>query len=518
MSNNGIVKKVLRNMLSGWAASLVRAVIALIMVPFLLSHLGKEGYGIIGLFMIIVSCVDVADLGLRSALGRELAEKNASNDKAGFEALSSTALALYTSMAIVMSLVLWASTPALLSVFRVQGEYYSVAQWLLPVFGACSILLAFITPVFVAGITSFLRYDLVNTVSISIAIIFNFCLFITLPSFPGHAIIVWAAVTILALLVNLVVLSRIYKKSCYDGRISMYLVSPGLLRPMFKLGGYMYALQMTNTLAEKSNPLIISSFFGPVGVALYQSGGKVCQMLRPIVMTFANQVYPLTTQCFVLNQEDKQKKIFLSGSKYTMLFGILVATGVFVYAEPFCKLWLYNELGEDYLIVSHLMQLLAVVDLTAYARGTQWPILLGMKKLKILVWTQLPSAGINVMASIYLVGFTNLGLAGVVYPTLVLNLLRLPVLIWYMGRQLKISVTHCLKESYLRPALCLVITFLGAQIARLHIDCNTWFELVLAGVMTSVVWGGSLFFVGANNQERSQLIEYASKWVSTIKA
>jgi O-antigen/teichoic acid export membrane protein len=313
------------------------------------------------------------------------------------------------------------------------------------------------------------------------------------------------------------VIYGIYKKHCYAGRISLYLVEARMLRPMFKLGGYMYALQMTNTLAEKSNPLIISSFFGPTGVALYQSGGKVCQMLRPIVMTFVNQLYPLTTQCHVLNQETKQKKIFLSGTKYTMLFGVLVAIGVFVYAEPFCKLWLSKELGNDYFKVAYIMQLLAIVDLTAYARGTQWPILLGMKKLKFLVWAQLPSAVLNVFVSIYLVGYTDLGLAGVVYPTIVLNLLRLPVLIWYVGKQMNVSFAHCIKESYLRPAICLALTFIGAKVVHSYIGCNTWLELVFAGVATSCVWVGSLLFVGANQQERSQLIEYGMKWMIGTK-
>ena len=517
MSETSIGKKVLKNMLSGWVASIARVIMGIMMVPFLLKYLGKEGYGLIGLFMIIVSCVDVADLGLRKALGRELSEKNASKDKHGFEALSSTALALYISMALLMSITLWLLTPSLLGVFKVKGEYYSIAEWLLPAFGTCAILMAFIIPVFNAGVTSFMRYDIINTVSISVSIASNVCLFLIIPFFPGQTIVVWSLITILALVVNLVVIGRVYKKICYNGRISMSLVTPSLLKPIFKLGGSMYALQMTNTLSEKSNPLIISSFFGPAGVALYQTGSKVCQMLLTIVLTFTNQLYPLTTQCHVLNQGDKQKKILLIGSKYTMLLGILVSTGLFVFAESFCKLWLYEELGDDYIVVASIMQLLAIVDLTSYARGTQWPILLGMKKLKLMVWIQIPSAVVNILTSIYLVGYTDLGLAGAVYPTILLNLLRLPVLIYYVGKQVKITSGHYLKEAYLRPLICLLITFTGAKIWQLSIDCNTWLELVFAGVMTSIVWMGSLLFVGANQQERSQLIGYITKWASRSK-
>ncbi len=57
----------------------------------------------------------------------------------------------------------------------------------------------------------------------------------------------------------------------------------------------MYAIQLTRTLSEKSDPLVISAFFGPAGVALYQPGGKLSTLIRPVVLAMADQMYPLTT-------------------------------------------------------------------------------------------------------------------------------------------------------------------------------------------------------------------------------
>ncbi len=64
MSNIG---QIIKNTLTGWGAILVRAVIALVMVPILIGAMGKEGYGLIGLFSVLVGLSAVADLGLRSA-------------------------------------------------------------------------------------------------------------------------------------------------------------------------------------------------------------------------------------------------------------------------------------------------------------------------------------------------------------------------------------------------------------------------------------------------------------------
>lgn len=71
---------VIRNLLSGWAAIAVSGAVAIVMVPFLLRHIGTEGHGLACLLMVIVGLSSIADYGLRGALGRELPERVAQND------------------------------------------------------------------------------------------------------------------------------------------------------------------------------------------------------------------------------------------------------------------------------------------------------------------------------------------------------------------------------------------------------------------------------------------------------
>lgn len=506
IENKSVLWQLTGNLLSGWGAIAIRSGIAFALVPFLLLQLGKEGFGLIALLTVIVSWSTVADLGLRGALGRELSEKVARKDEQGFRVLSSTALVLYLVIGLTVSLLGWILAPWMIDVFKVGDALRSDAILLVRVFGCLSMLVAFTLPILTAGLTSFMRFDVVNMIQAATAIGIGLCLFILLPVFDVPPHFLWAAIVLGGACFTLVVTYIFYRGVCYEGKLGLRYVKGSELKPLFNLSGYMYALQLTNNLTERANPLIVSSFMGPAGVALYTAGAKVSQMLRPAVMTFVNQLHPLTTQCHVLQRNDRQRRLFLDGSRYTFMLGSLVAVGVFFFAMPFCRLWLWNSLGEDYRTVAEVMRLIAIVDLTAYARGTQWPILLGMKRLKLLVWAQFPSAVLNILGSIYLIGFTDLGLGGVVYATILINAIRLPLLTWHVARCVGVSVWDCLLKSYLRPLICLSAMVISSWLVVNFMGLTTWSSLIAGVAIAMSCWVISVMLVGVTSKEREMFL------------
>lgn len=501
MPKNSTLKQILANTGSGWLAVIIRAAIALVMVPFLLDHLGKEGYGLIGLLGVIVSLSSVADLGLRGALGRELAEQVVRNDRQAFSELASTALLLYSGMALILVLAGWSLAPWFVHVFKIPGTLQASAIWIIRLYGSVSIILSFITPVFTAALSSYHRFDIVNAVQIIGGIVSSLMLFVILPV-VGNALYGWAGVMLGYSLVMLVLTVFFFFRFCEGAQIGIRYLNPARLHPLFKLGGYMYALQMTNALAERSDPLVISYFFGPAGVALYQPGGRLSQMIRPVVTMLADQMYPLTTKQHVDNQYEKMQKILILGTKYTLLLGSLFSAGMLVFAEPFCRLWLSKSIGDDYQIAARVMMGWALADMMTYAAGTQWSVLLGIKTLKVLIWTQIPTAVLNILVSIYLVGFTRLGIPGVLAATVLIGFIRRPVLIWYTAKVCRLAPATYFRTAYIRPLCCFLITFSGACLIRLFVDCNSYGFLAVSAGFAGLVWGTSSWAVGLTAPER----------------
>lgn len=499
------VRQILRNTATGWVAVVIRAVIALVMVPFLFRYLGKEGYGLIGLLGVIVGISSVADLGLRGALGRELSEQVARKDSHAFNELASTALALYLCIAGVLAVTVWLLTPWMVNVFKVSEAMRSDAIWLIRIYGSVSVVLSFITPVFSAALSSYHRFDIINSIQIVGGILSSLMLFAVL-SVVSNPLYGWVGVMLLFQLVVLVLTIRVYRRYCEGAKVGIQFWNAGRLIPLFKLGGSMYALQMTNALAERSDPLVISYFFGPSGVALYQPGARLSQMIRPVVLTLSNQMHPLATKQHIDNSKEKMEKILILGTKYTLLPGALFSAVMFVFAEPFCRLWLERSIGEDYLVAAQVMMGWALADFMTYAAGTQWPILLGKKKLKFLIWTQIPTAILNILISIYLVGFTSLGIPGVLVATIIIGFVRRPILIWYTAKVCSVRPVDYFKNAYLTPLVCFVMTCIGAYALKWIVLSDTLLTLVLCAGGTSVVWAITCYFIGLTSTEREQVV------------
>lgn len=501
------LRQIILNVFTGWLAILIRSSIALLMVPFLLYHLGKEGYGLIGLLGVIVSLANVVDLGLRSALGRELSEQVVRKDFEAFNGLASSAIILYLCIATVLVIVGWVLAPWLVDIFKVSASLKTDAVWLIRIYGSCSTFLSFIVPVYTASLSSFHRFDVVNSIQVIGGICSSLMLFVVI-SIVENPLYGWVAVMILYQLIIIVLYLLFFGKFCKGASIKIGYFQAEHLKPLFKLGGYMYALNLTQALAERSDPLVISAFWGPSGVTLYQPGGKLSQLIRSVVTALAEQMYPLTTRQYVDGQNEKMRIILVVGTKFTLLLGGLFSACMFVFAEPFCRLWLEPSLGKDFTVAAKVMMGWAIADLIIYAAGTQWSVLLGMKKLRFLIWTQLPTAILNVLISIYLVGYTNLGIPGVLVATIAIGLIRRPILIWYTAKVCELPIKEYFKECYIPAGICCFLVFASGKLISMSIKITDLLHLVLSGLCVVIVWVLSCWIIGFGKVERGLIKSY----------
>ena len=68
-----------RNLLAGVLGSLLTTLVGLAVIPFYLSHLGIEAYGVIGFFVTAQALLQLLDMGVAPTVNREIARLTASN-------------------------------------------------------------------------------------------------------------------------------------------------------------------------------------------------------------------------------------------------------------------------------------------------------------------------------------------------------------------------------------------------------------------------------------------------------
>ncbi len=249
----------------------------------------------------------------------------------------------------------------------------------------------------------------------------------------------------------------------------------------------MYVLQLTRVLAQRMDPLIISRFIGLGGVALYQAGSKLPQMVNPIVLAAVNQLTPLTTKYHVGDNQKREQQVLILGTKYTIYLGAFFSAAMILFADSFCHLWLFDKLGSDVEIVALVLKMWAVTNLFVYAGGSQWSILLGKKKMKFAIGIHVPSAILNVVLSVYLVGFTSLGVAGVLVGTVITEIVRRPIAAWYVSRLIDLPFARYVSRAYLPSVSFFLLLLVGGRFVATVMGMNGWTGLVVSGVLFCVL-------------------------------
>jgi hypothetical protein len=181
-----------------------------------------------------------------------------------------------------------------------------------------------------------------------------------------------------------------------------------------------------------------------------------------------------------------------------------------VFAKPIVHLWVGASLGPDYLVTAQVLAFWVAIDLLAYSAGSQWAVLLGGNHLRFLVWTQLPLAILNVVFSAVLVSSTRLGVVGVVIPTLVIGLIRRPIIIVHTARYCGLSVGHYLRSAYLRPAIVLTILAGAALGVNLVVGPTSAVALLLCGSALGILFVALCWLVGLDAVDRIAVREIVS--------
>lgn len=493
------------NIVTLWASFVLRAAIGILLVPFLIRELGRDVYGLAILLGVVVSFAEIADMGLRMALGRNLAEALAVKDQESFNRLASTAGAIWLGVGSLMAGACIAFAPAIVGFLDVPEAIHRDAVILVMAFAGGSVLLAFIQPIFTAILSSSNRFDIVNKLDAAFGLTTGILLFVTI-SLTDYGIYAWAAVMFGGKIVFLAIKAVAAWKLVPSFRLSARLVDWQSFGKLFSLSGYLFFLKLTNLLSMMADPIVLSRFLGPSSLALYQPGLMLSSRVRPLVQVLANQLYPVTTKFHATGDDNRMKVTLFIGTRITLCMGIGVFAILGVFSQDICRIWLEGTLGDDYKIAGYILLGWALVDLFQAAAGSQWPVMIGKNRVRFLVFTQFPLALLNIAASVYLVGYTELGVVGIIIPTVLIGGFRRILTTLYVSYLLRLPLREYLREAYLRPlGVFLALIPVTVVIAQYH-PSGILVELMIKAVLVGLLWSLLVYVLGFTKSERDFML------------
>jgi O-antigen/teichoic acid export membrane protein len=112
------------NAISNWASLLVHIMVGFFLTPFIISHLGQNGYGIWTLVGSFIGYYGLLNLGVGSAITRYIARYSAQNDIKNLNDVANTALAMFCVTGLLAVIISFFVAEPLALFFKVTPEHF----------------------------------------------------------------------------------------------------------------------------------------------------------------------------------------------------------------------------------------------------------------------------------------------------------------------------------------------------------------------------------------------------------
>ena len=501
-----VKRQIARNTLTGWGYKALKIGLALFTNPLLIAGLGKAGYAQITLLATLVGFSELTDLGVRPALGRELAEARAKGRTGEVNALVSSALAVYAALFILLATALLIATPALARLMAGgDGLLTEEAIWLIRTYGVFALGVAFARPAYSAVLAAANRFDLRNQAESLFTLIQGLGV-IGVLLFTNWGLLGWVAVSAGAQACNLAQIIWYAHRAEPGLRLRPASVEGKQIKRLYAFGSLLFVSQWAKKLKFDADPLVIARFLGPAQVALYKPASSLMANIRPLLTTFAGQLYPVTTQLFAENDTARIQTLFLAASRYTLLMAMPVAVFFGFYGEEVMGLWLGKVLSpEEVRVAGQVLSGWALIELGVALEGSAWSVLFGLRRVRFVIWGEVVAALINLSLSIWLVQVTDWGVLAVVIPSVALEVVFRPFYALYAAHAAGLSPGKAMAGVYARPLLMGILLSTLVLVLKMTLPSQGWLWLSVNGFIVAFSFIGLSLLIGLTSSERSSI-------------
>jgi O-antigen/teichoic acid export membrane protein len=345
----------------GW-----RVLMSLAFVPLYIRYLGIEAYGLIGIFTILQTWLNLLDMGMRPALGREMARFTGGvHDAQSIWDLLRSIEIIVLAIAVLTAVAVWAASGWLASdwVTAERLPVASVAQAfvLMGVVGA----LYFIESVYTSSIAGLQRQVVQNLVGIIMA---------TARGVGAVAILVWVSPTInaffvwqgvislVAVAVTAAVVYRILPEPPRPARFSV-----ASLLGIWRYAAGMMGITILALLLTQVDKVLLSRLLSLEAFAYYALAGVVAGVLPRLTGPITTAFYPRFTELAARNDDAALRAVYHQGAQLVSVLMGAAAIVLMMMGDRALLLW-----TSDAELTRQVAPLLMVLTLGTLLNSLMW--------------------------------------------------------------------------------------------------------------------------------------------------
>ncbi len=381
----------------------------LLLVPFLVSYLGVERFGLWALLAVVSGYFGLIDFGFGSSFVKYVAACRARSDDEGMNQVVRVGVVYYLVISLLLCLLVFPWIPEVMRLFNVSPTLFAEARFVL---GAALVVLAVqnLFAVFAAVLNGLQKMDVTNKIALVIATIRAF----------GMAGCILFDLGLKGLMVNQIFVSLlnglVQLRAAYHAlpqlRLRPWTFRASLFREMYGFGAKVQVSRIAQMIAFQMDRVLIGFFFNVTLVAFYDIAIRISTAMRAFPLMLTSAIVPAASELDTRKNRFALINLHLRGSKYLIFLSTPLACFVILHAAPLIRLWV----GPGFEKSVGVLQFLALGYYLNLVSGTASTIAMGMGRPDLEMRYGIVMASLNLVLSLILivtVGFYGAALGSV---------------------------------------------------------------------------------------------------------
>jgi O-antigen/teichoic acid export membrane protein len=325
--------------------------VGLVLVPYTISHIGIDRFGIWAILSILIGYFALLDFGIGVSYTRFIAESYARKDFREVSRIANSGFVFYLLLCIPIFCTAYFGREIIFSFLKIDLDAYP--DLIIAYYGT---VIIFLVSTVLSGFTTILqgiqKIDVVNKISI----------IITIPNFIGTVLflhagykldgLMWtsAVTSLCGLSISLFYAKRYLPSLSFNPK----LFSIPTVKRLLSFGLKLQFAQLADVITFQADKTIVSFFSGIGSVGYYQIGAQIVWRIRDLPLLLIASLLPAASELHALNDRKRLIHIYERGTKYLAVVSIPMFLFLSVTAQIVMRAWL----GDGYFASAVVMQIL----------------------------------------------------------------------------------------------------------------------------------------------------------------
>lgn len=436
----------------------VMVAITFIMSPYIVHSLGDRMYGFWVLIGTFLGYYGLLDFGLSSAVSRFVSKAVGSEEKTEISEIVSTALVVFSLIGVFSVLITFLLYFACSFWIRVPEEL-AIIKKLIALIGL-GFAFGFPARVYTGIFTSYLRYDILTTISIIKMVVMNVSIYFCLGL--GFGVIAIGIINFFGNIAQYISYFLFCKKLYPEIKISIRLFREAKFKMLFNYSVHSFIIQLADILRFKLDSLIIASVLGVASVTYYSIGARLAEYFTQFMTSCMGILMPVFSRYQGAGDFDSIRYYFKKATIICNVLSVYIGSSLIFYGEDFIERWM----GKGFISSYYVTVLLVFPLMIALIQLPSIGLLYGVSRHHFYTLANSCEGILNLILSLVFV--KNYGMYGVALGTavsmLIIKMFVQPIYVCkVINIPLKTYVFHIVCPTTLKIALPMMIYFILAQ-------------------------------------------------------